>query len=135
MPDKYSNRRFDVNDLKQIDREILEAIPFEYSGRDTQVEYYTDEFTAVCPWTGLPDHGALTISYVPDQLLVELKSLKYYLLSYRNVGILQEHVVNAVLEDLVKVIAPKRMEVSGDFALRGGLGTRASAIYDGEGKE
>lgn len=129
MTDKYTRRRFDVNDLDAIDRDILEPIPYEYKGRDTEVEYFTDEFTSVCPWTGLPDHGTLTIRYIPDEHLIELKSLKYYILSYRNVGILQEHVVNSILDDLVKVIKPKKMEVYGDFALRGGLGTRAKATY------
>ena len=77
----------------------METIPFEYSGSETEVTYETEEFTCVCPWTGLPDFGKLSIWYLPDQTLIELKSLKYYLLSFRNVGIIQEHAVNRILKD------------------------------------
>jgi len=130
--DKYENRRFDVQTEDAIDVEILEAIPFDYSGSDTEVEYETDEFTAVCPWTGLPDFGVLTISYVPDASLVELKSLKYYLSSFRNVGILQEHAVNRILNDLVRLLRPVAMTVEAEYKERGGIGTRTSASYESE---
>ena len=88
--DKYASRRFDIESEDVIDVAVLESIPFEYSDSATEVVYETEEFTAVCPWTGLPDFGTLTITYVPQDKLVELKSLKYYLTSFRNVGILQE---------------------------------------------
>ncbi|MDZ4247517.1 MAG: NADPH-dependent 7-cyano-7-deazaguanine reductase QueF, partial [Dehalococcoidia bacterium] len=93
VTDKYSSKRFDVSGEEAIDTEILETILFEYAGASTEVTYETEEFTAVCPWTGLPDFAHLKITYYPDSLLVELKSLKYYLTSFRNVGILQEHAV------------------------------------------
>ncbi|MCL4515864.1 MAG: preQ(1) synthase [Firmicutes bacterium] len=128
--DKYSARRFDVHGEEAIDHEILETMPYAYPGRETIVEYYTEEFTAVCPWTGLPDFALLSIKYVPRERLIELKSLKYYLLSYRNVGILQEHVVNRVLQDLVKVCNPVKMQVEAEFHDRGGLGTRVAAAYN-----
>ena len=83
----------------------------------------------MCPWTGLPDFGGIFVRYVPDKKLIELKSLKYYLLTYRNVGILQEHAVIRILNDLVKICQPLSMVVEGDFALRGGMGTRAQAEY------
>lgn len=132
MTDKYVERRFDIATVEAIDREILETLPYEYPGKETVVEYSTDEFTAVCPWTGLPDFGRLVIRYLPDRLLVELKSLKYYLLSYRNVGIIQEHATNRVLEDLVAACQPVWMEVTGDFAARGGIGTKVTARYESD---
>lgn len=122
-------RRWDVEPVESVERSTLMAIDYLYPDRITEVEYSYPEFTSVCPWTGLADFGELIIRYVPRKSLVELKSLKYYLHSYRNVGILQEHVVNRVLEDLVAVLDPRKMEVVGRFNLRGGMGTNATARY------
>ena len=94
--------------------------------------YETDEFTFVCPWTGLPDFARLLIKYMPDRTLVELKSLKYYLTSYRNVGILQEHAVNRILDDLVVLLRPVFMTVEAEYRERGGLKTTATARYEQE---
>ena len=129
--DKYASRRFDIEQAESIDRVVLEAIPFDYPDSATEVVYETDEFTAVCPWTGLPDFARLVIRYVPQHSLVELKSLKYYLTSYRNVGILQEHAVNRILQDLVKLLQPVSMTVEAEYRDRGGIKTRAVARYDG----
>lgn len=131
-PDKYDSRRFDTRQEDEIDVAVLEAIPFDYPGSDTEVVYETDEFTAVCPWTGLPDFGSLVITYLPDTSLVELKSLKYYLSSYRNVGILQEHAVNRILNDLVRLLEPVSMTIEAEYNERGGIGTRAAAHYEKE---
>jgi len=128
--DKYSAKRFDIQTEESIDVAVLEAIPFAYVGSETEVVYETDEFTAVCPWSGLPDFGTVTITYIPDKKLVELKSLKYYLTSYRNVGILQEHDVNRILKDLVKLVKPLAMTVEAEYKERGGIWTRATAEYD-----
>ncbi|HEX9976775.1 MAG TPA: preQ(1) synthase [Dehalococcoidales bacterium] len=128
--DKYASRRFDIQKEDAIDVTVLEAIPFDYSGSATEVVYETDEFTAVCPWTGLPDFARLIIRYVPDRSLVELKSLKYYLTSYRNVGILQEHAVNRILKDLVQLVHPVSMVVEAEYRERGGIKTRATARYE-----
>ena len=128
--DKYASRRFDIQKEEAIDRDILEAVPFEYPDSATEVVYETDEFTSICPWTGLPDFAHLTIRYVPDLHLVELKSLKYYLTSYRNVGILQEHAVNRILADLVQLLKPLTMVVEADYKERGGLKTKATAKYE-----
>lgn len=127
--EKYTPRRFDIQSPETIDVAVLEAIHFEYPGSNTEVVYETDEFTAVCPWTGLPDFARLKISYVPDQSLVELKSLKYYLTSYRNVGILQEHAINHVLQDLVKLLSPVSMRIEAEYKERGGILTRAVVTY------
>jgi len=109
---------------------VLEAIPFDYPGSATEVVYETEEFTCVCPWTGLPDFARLAIRYVPDLSLVELKSLKYYLTSYRNVGILQEHAINRILQDLVQLLAPLSMVIEADYKERGGLRTKVIARYE-----
>jgi len=128
--DKYASRRFDIQTEEVIDFAVLEAVPFDYSGSATEVVYETDEFTCVCPWTGLPDFAHLTIRYTPARSLVELKSLKYYLTSYRNVGILQEHAVNRILKDLVQLLEPLSMVVEADYKERGGLKTKAAAKYN-----
>ena len=132
VEDKYELRRFDAQSEDAIDRAILEAIPFDYPDSATEVVYETDEFTAVCPWTGLPDFARLVMRYVPDCSLVELKSLKYYLTSYRNVGILQEHAVNCILRDLVVLLKPVSMMVEVEYRERGGIKTTAVARYEGE---
>jgi len=128
--DKYASRRFDIHKEKNIDVDVLEVIPFEYPESGTEVVYETDEFTFVCPWTGLPDFARLTIRYIPNKLLVELKSLKYYLTSFRNVGILQEHAINRILKDLVKLIKPASMTVEAEYKERGGIKTKATARYE-----
>ena len=134
--DKYATRRYDIESEEAIDVEVLEAIPFQYPESATEVVYETDEFTFVCPWTGLPDFAHLVIKYVPGSRLVELKSLKYYLTSYRNVGILQEHAVNRVLQDLVQLLSPISMVVEAEYRERGGLKTKATARYASiKGKE
>jgi len=127
--DKYTGKRFDIHPEDTIDVAILEAIPFVYPESGTEVVYETDEFTSVCPWTGLPDFAKLTIRYTPKNLLVELKSLKYYLTSFRNVGILQEHAVNRVLCDLVRLLEPAYMVIETEYRERGGIKTRATARY------
>ncbi|MBI4310913.1 MAG: NADPH-dependent 7-cyano-7-deazaguanine reductase QueF [Chloroflexi bacterium] len=133
MTDKYASRRYDVEDEARIDAEVLEHIPFDYPGTATDVTYETNEFTSVCPWTGLPDFARLVIVYRPGDRLVELKSLKYYLTSYRNVGILQEHAINRVLKDLVALLQPERMVVEGYYNERGGLRTHVRAEYPAAG--
>ena len=133
--DKYASKRFDIEQEDAIDAAVLEAIPFDYPDSDTEVVYQTDEFTAVCPWTGLPDFACLVIHYLPESSLVELKSLKYYLTSYRNVGILQEHAVNHILEDLVQLLAPFSMTVEAEYRERGGIKTRAVARHDSDSKK
>ncbi|MBI4188198.1 MAG: NADPH-dependent 7-cyano-7-deazaguanine reductase QueF [Chloroflexi bacterium] len=130
--DKYALKRFDIQQEDAIDLAVLETIPFDYSGSATEVVYDTDEFTAVCPWTGLPDFAHLVIRYFPDKLLVELKSLKYYLTSYRNVGILQEHAVNRILQDLVQLLQPVSMVIEAEYRERGGIKTKAMSRYQRE---
>lgn len=125
-------RRFDVAGYEAIDAAVLETFPYEYTGKDVAIDIETDEFTAVCPWSGLPDFGTVTIRYLPRETILELRSLKYYLLSYRNVGIYQEHAVNRMLDDLVKLIRPKWMEISLDYKVRGGIHTVCRVRYPHE---
>lgn len=127
---KDTDRRFDIQAEDGIDVAVLEVISFDYPDSDTEVVYETDEFTAVCPWSGLPDFARLVIRYVPHRSLIELKSLKYYLTSYRNVGILQEHTVNRILQDLAQRLEPVSMVIEAHYRERGGLTTRVVARYE-----
>jgi len=108
----------------------IETFPNPRPERDYDIEIDCPEFTSVCPKTGLPDFGALTIRYVPDQLCIELKSLKYYLLQYRDRGIFYEAAVNAILDDLAGACKPRLMEITGAFSARGGISTTVTAVYE-----
>lgn len=105
-------------------RDLLETFANQFPSRDYLVEIVCPEFTSVCPKTGQPDFGTLTLRYVPDRLVVELKSLKFYLQSYRNAGIFYEHVTNSILDDLVAVVQPRRMTLVAEFTPRGGISSR-----------
>jgi len=107
-----------------IDVAVLET--FEYSGPDQEIVTETREFSAVCPYSGLPDFATLTIKYVPSDRCVELKSLKYYVTSYRNVGIFQEHATARMAEDLFKLLEPQMLEVTTGYNVRGGFETRCT---------
>lgn len=123
------DRRYDVQDPSTVDTDVLETFPYEYPGKDIVIAIDTDEFTAVCPWSGLPDFATIKIDYIPARVCIELRSLKYYLLSYRNVGIYQEHLVNRVLDDLTKCAAPTWMKITADYRIRGGVHTVVSREY------
>ncbi len=123
------DRRYDVADITSIDVSALDTFPYEYAGRDIVINIETDEFTVVCPWSGLPDFAIIKVNYIPNKVCLELRSYKYYLLSYRNVGIYQEHAVNKILEDLVKCCKPKWMQVIADYNIRGGVHTVTSAEW------
>ena len=110
-------------------REILETFDNPHPDRDYVIETVCPEFTSVCPKTGQPDFGTLTITYVPDQSCVELKSLKLYLQKYRNVGAFYEDVSNRILDDLVTVTQPRSMKLVAAFTPRGGISTTITADY------
>ena len=107
----------------------LETFPNSHPGRDYTIVHTCPEFTAVCPKTGQPDFGTIRITYVPDRVCLELKSLKLYLGSFRNRGIYYEHVTNAILDDLVAALKPLSMTVDGEFNTRGGISSLVSAGY------
>ena len=118
--------------IRQLDTPEIETWTNEYGDRDYTIDITNLEFTAVCPKTGLPDFATIRVTYVPDERCVELKSLKEYFLSFRDVGIFHEHVVNKVLDDFVAACRPRRVEVVGEFNIRGGLTTVVRASYSGE---
>jgi 7-cyano-7-deazaguanine reductase len=109
---------------------VLETFPNPRPERDYDIIIECPEFTSMCPKTGLPDFGTITIQYVPDAACVELKSLKYYLLDYRNQGIFYEAATNRILDDLVAACRPRRMTVTGAFTARGGITTKVVATHD-----
>jgi 7-cyano-7-deazaguanine reductase len=111
----------------------IECWENQYPGYEIEIE--TPEFTSVCPKTGLPDHGTIRVRYTPDQLCLELKSLKMYWLEYRHLGIFQENAVNRMLRDMVRACQPLRMEVSGEFTPRGGVYSRIRASYERKGRK
>ena len=123
--------------------ELLETFANPYASRDYEIHMDCDEFTSLCPVGGVesdasdlellkggaPDFGVIRIRYIPDTRCIELKSLKYYLLEFRNKGIFYESVTNQILDDLVGACAPRRMTVVGDFTARGGITTKVTAEY------
>ncbi len=110
--------------------QILETFQNRYPKRNYTITITCPEFTSVCPKTGLPDFGTIVIEYIPDKLCIELKSLKYYLLKFRDEGIFYEYVVNKVLDDLVSVLKPKKIIVTGNFTARGGISTSVVSRFE-----
>ena len=115
--------------VRKLKTPVIETWRNQYPDRDYVIKIEIPEFTSICPKTELPDFAAITVRYIPDRSCIELKSLKYYTIFYRNVGIFYEHVVNKMLEDLVKACSPRWMEVVGEFNARGGNKTTVSAEY------
>jgi 7-cyano-7-deazaguanine reductase len=112
-------------------RNLLETFDNQFPDRDYQIEIVTPEFTSVCPRTGQPDFGTVTITYTPDKKCIELKSLKFYMQSFRNEGIFYEHVTNTILDDLVAVTHPRFLKVEGAFNARGGMTETVTVKYAG----
>jgi len=112
-------------------KELLIAMPNPYPDREYEEEMATSEFTSLCPLNpGQPDYATLTIKYAPDKHIIELKSLKFYLTSYRMVEMFYEEATNRILDDLVKVVKPRRMEILAEWNTRGGIGTKIRVIYN-----
>jgi len=112
-------------------QELLIAIPNPYPDREYEEEMVTSEFTSLCPLNpGQPDYATLTIKYVPDKHIIELKSLKFYLTSYRMVEMFYEEATNRILDDLVKAVKPRKMEILADWNIRGGIGTKIRVSYN-----
>ena len=107
----------------------LDAFPYEFAGKEIWVEFEIPEFTAICPFSDFPDFGVIRLKYVPNQLCVELKSLKLYINSFRDVKIFHEHVVNVILEDFVAACDPIKVEIEGDYNVRGNIKTIVRANY------
>lgn len=111
---------------------VLETAVNEYTQRDYQVHIEFPEFTCLCPRTGLPDFANIIIDYHPNKKLVELKSLKYYFVAWRNVGIFHEHAVNQILDAFVAACSPRQVKITGEFAVRGGIRTTVTAEYSNQ---
>ena len=111
----------------------LETFPNPAPERNYEIAFDCPEFTSVCPKTGQPDFGTITYTYTPDQLCVELKSLKLYLQRFRNEGIFYENVINRLLEDFVKACKPRRLKVIGAFTSRGGISTTVTCTFEAKG--
>jgi len=111
-------------------QDLLETFENQFPQRDYEIEIVCPEFTSVCPKTGQPDFATLTFTYTPDQVCVELKSLKMYLQSYRNDGIFYEHITNTILDDLVQLVKPRQMKLVAAFTARGGITTNVTAVHE-----
>lgn len=111
-------------------RNALESFENQFPKRDYEIEIICPEFTSVCPKTGQPDFGKLTFRYVPDKTCVELKSLKLYLVQFRNEGIFYEHVTNMILDDFVAVVLPRRATLTAEFTPRGGITSIITVDYN-----
>jgi 7-cyano-7-deazaguanine reductase len=112
----------------------LETFPSPRPEREFEITISCPEFTSVCPITGLPDFGEIRITYVPADRCIELKSLKYYIVGFRNQGVFYEAATNQILDDLVAACSPRRMTVVGDFTVRGGIKTVVTATYSAAGR-
>src|SRR5271155_1422790 len=126
MKREYTDQHASAGVLAELP--AIETWPNQYR-TGYEIEIVMPEFTSVCPKTGLPDHGTVTLRYVPDKLCLELKSLKMYTLAYRNLGIFQENVVNRMLADIVKAAKPVSAELEGEFTPRGGIYTKITANW------
>ena len=113
----------------KVSPDLLDAMPYEYKGKKIDIVIESEEFSCLCPWSGLPDFAFVMIAYVPEKSVIELKSLKYYLQSYRMVGMVHESVVNKILADVSKAVKPRSMTVELVFNIRGGITTTVKAEY------
>jgi 7-cyano-7-deazaguanine reductase len=131
---KKKTQKSDLDGLTLLRRDAkptkkLETFPNRHPERNYVVTLKTEEFTCVCPATGQPDFAKLTIQYIPDKRIIESKSLKLYLWSYRDEGVFHEHVTNVILDDLVSVLKPQWCKVTADFSVRGGISITVEAEY------
>jgi 7-cyano-7-deazaguanine reductase len=129
LRERVKNLQFEYKNYPQ--KELLIAMPNPYPGKDYEEEIVSTEFTSLCPLNpGQPDYAKITIKYIPDEEIIELKSLKFYLVSYRTVEIFFEEATNKILDDLAEVVKPKKMEVVAEWNIRGGIGTKITTVYN-----
>ena len=120
--------------IRSTPREEMELYPmdsfkYDYAGREIWIDFEIPEFTAICPFSDFPDFAVIKLKYVPNERCIELKSLKFYINSFRNIKVFHEHVINIILEDFVKACDPIRVELEGDFHVRGNIKTIVRASY------
>jgi 7-cyano-7-deazaguanine reductase len=114
---------------EEMDLFPLDTFPYEFPGREIKIDFEITEFTAICPFSDFPDFATIRLVYVPNERCIELKSLKLYINSFRNVKIFHEHVINVILDDFVKACDPLSVEIEGDFHVRGNIKTMVRASY------
>ncbi len=131
MPEGVNKQQLDIRPTPRGEMNLfpLDSFAYEFPGREIWIEFEIPEFTAVCPFSDFPDFGVIRLKYVPNKLCVELKSLKLYINSFRNVKIFHEHVVNLILEDFINACDPLKVEVEGDYNVRGNIKTVVRASY------
>ncbi len=129
IEEKAKKTQGDTFKPEDIDVSILQTIPYKYPQNKITVKLQSNEFTCLCPFSGLPDYAYLSISYIPYRKLIELKSLKYYLYAFRSVKVYNEHAVNKIMEDLRKVLRPRQIIVEAEFTTRGGIKNKVTASY------
>jgi len=125
MTKKISKKSYEglQEDIRNLKTPKIDVWKSKYPDKEFIVKIETDEFSCICPKTGLPDYAKIRIEYVPDRYCIELKSFKLYLISYRNIGVFHEHVTNKILEDFIKASKPRWAHITGEFSLRGGIKT------------
>ena len=130
-PDGTNNQGLDIRPTPRGEMDLykLDSFSYEFPGSEIWVEFEMPEFTAICPFSDFPDFGVIRLKYVPNQLCIELKSLKLYINSFRAVKIFHEHVVNVILEDFVAACDPLKVELEGDFHVRGNIKTIVRTSY------
>ena len=130
-PEGINNQGLDIRPTPRAEMDLfpLDSFPYEFPGREIWIEFDIPEFTAICPFSDFPDFGVIRLRYVPNKLCVELKSLKLYINSFRSVKIFHEHVVNLILEDFIAACDPLRVEIEGDYNVRGNIKTVVRASY------
>lgn len=122
------------DEIRKLGTPVIETWRNQYAERDYVIKIDIPEFTSICPKTGLPDFANIAIRYIPGRLCLELKSLKYYTIFYRDIGIFNEHVVNKMLDDIVNACRPRWAQIVGEFSARGGIRTTVSAEYGAENR-
>ena len=143
MLDNYNlppvnQQNLDISSTKREEMNLfpLDTFEYEFVGREVWVEFEMPEFTAICPFSDFPDFAVIRLKYVPNERCIELKSLKLYINSFRDIKVFHEHVINIILEDFVKACNPLKVELEGDFHVRGNIKTVVRASYrKGEGEK
>jgi 7-cyano-7-deazaguanine reductase len=126
-----NKQELDICSTPRVEMDLfpLDTFAYEYPGKEIWVEFEIPEFTAICPFSDFPDFAVIKLKYVPNNLCIELKSLKLYINSFRNIKVFHEHVVNIILDDFVKACDPIKVEIEGDFHVRGNIKTVVRASY------
>ncbi len=131
MIEGTNNQQLDIRPTPRGEMDLvpLDSFPYEFPGKKVWIEFEIPEFTAICPFSDFPDFAVIRLKYVPNQLCIELKSLKLYINSFRHVKIFHEHVINVILEDFVAACDPLKVRIEGDFHVRGNIKTVVKANY------